>query len=92
MYKNIEAIATAGNTSPTKGTKMLGKNWALIEIPLIFLAKICTKNFVFDSFPKIFNCIFLTKIEKIGIDKNFIFGKGKSKSKNEILTHLFDKT
>jgi predicted DNA-binding ArsR family transcriptional regulator len=26
IYKNIEAIATAGNTSPTNGTKMLGKN------------------------------------------------------------------
>ena len=34
MYKNIEAMAIAGNTSPTNGTKMLGRNWALIETPL----------------------------------------------------------
>ena len=34
IYKNIEAIATAGNTSPTNGTKMLGKNSALIKTPL----------------------------------------------------------
>ena len=26
IYKNIDAIATAGNTSPTRGTKMLGKS------------------------------------------------------------------
>lgn len=44
MYKNIEAIATAGNTSPTKGTKMLGKNWALIQIPLIFKQNILSKT------------------------------------------------
>ena len=25
MYKNREAMATAGKTSPTRGTKMLGK-------------------------------------------------------------------
>lgn len=30
-YKNKEAIATAGNTKPTNGTKMLGKNCALIR-------------------------------------------------------------
>ena len=32
MYKNIEAIATAGNTSPTNGTKMLGKSDAFIQV------------------------------------------------------------
>jgi hypothetical protein len=30
MYKNKDAIATAGNTSPTSGTKILGKSDAFI--------------------------------------------------------------
>ena len=33
---------------------------------------------------------FLTKFETFGMDSNMIFGKGKSKSKNEVLTWPFD--
>lgn len=32
MYKNIDAIATAGNTSPTSGTKMLGKSALVMRV------------------------------------------------------------
>jgi hypothetical protein len=36
MYKNKNAIATAGNTKPTVGTRMEGrKEAAIIKIPLV---------------------------------------------------------
>ena len=43
MYKNIETIATAGNTSPTSGTKMLGKSVFIdAESPLYYLRIVIT--------------------------------------------------
>jgi hypothetical protein len=43
MYKKRAAIATAGNTKPTNGTRMDGKNEAAIKI-LKFLIMIQIEN------------------------------------------------
>ena len=73
MYKNIEAIATAGKTSPTNGTKMLGKKSALIETPLkrfLILAESApkTKNFLVLLF--IFSLLYKTFVRKTSFFSN----------------------
>jgi hypothetical protein len=47
MYKNKEAIVTAGNTNPTKGTKIDGRYEALIDFFLkLKLCIIFTKQMI----------------------------------------------
>ena len=86
IENNIKVLITVICDRGLLSHEQLTKQSSSIDLFLKYLNTDHKREEAFSKHCSNEHFIFLTKIEKIGIEEKIIFGKGKSKSKNKILT------